>query len=511
MSETLALDPVGAAGEAPHRHELRGNGISGAGAIVMAVAGSAPAYSIAATTPLLIGTAGLASVASLLWCGIPMLGIAFAFAYLGRSDVNAGAAYSWVGRALHPSLGFLSGWSLVVSATIFMVSGALPAGQFTLQLINPALTSNTWLVTGVGAVWFLVMLALVVFGVTVTALAQWIMSSIEVGILVIVAVAALIKGFSGSGVHTAFSWSWFGFAHFGSAGTFATAALIAAFYFWGWDVSANLNEETSNGHKASGRGGIVGVFIVFALFLVFTTATQVLLPNHQATGTNAIIDLGHAIFPGWGGTALIIAAMLSTIATLETTLIQASRTLFAMGRDNTIPRVFGTTARRWKTPAFATLIVGVVAVGLFIGSNSLGSVSTIMTDAVDSIGFQITFYYSLAAAAVVVTYRRQLFRSVKTFLLVGLWPAIGALFMAWAFVQSLISDWGDWVVIGIGIGSIVVGLFLVWGFWGRARSYYTKRPLEPENEIVPATNPIDLSMRAELVDADHPEEEELHA
>jgi amino acid transporter len=481
----------------PHKHELKGDGINAAGAVVMAVAGSAPAYSIAATTPLLIGTAGFASLASLFWCGIPMLGIAFAFSYLGRTDVNAGASYSWVGRALHPSLGFLSGWALVVSATIFMVSGALPAGQFTLQLINPALTNNIWLVTGVGSIWFLVMVALVVFGVTVTALAQWIMSSVEVAILVLVGVVAVVKGLAGTHVHHAFGWDWFGFGHFGSAGTFATAALIAAFYFWGWDVSANLSEETTNSKRSSGAGGIIGVFIVFALFLVFTGATQVLLPDKQATGTNAIIDLGQAVFPGWGGDVLIIAAMLSTIATLETTLIQVSRTLFAMGRDNTIPKVFGTVARRWKTPAIATLVVAFVALVLFVLSNGLGTVSSIMTDAVSSIGFQITFYYALAAAAVVVTYRRELFTSVRKFIFIGLWPAVGAVFMAWAFVQSLISDWGDWIIIGIGVGSIVVGLLLVWGFWGKARSYYSKRPLETEDQIVPATNAIDLSARVD--------------
>ena len=41
----------------------------------MAVAGSAPAYTIAGSTAALIGI-GLAGPAALLYCGIPMLGIA---------------------------------------------------------------------------------------------------------------------------------------------------------------------------------------------------------------------------------------------------------------------------------------------------------------------------------------------------------------------------------------------------------------------------------------------------
>jgi hypothetical protein len=42
----------------------------------MAVAGSAPAYTIAGSTAALVAAVGLAGPAALLYCGIPMLGIA---------------------------------------------------------------------------------------------------------------------------------------------------------------------------------------------------------------------------------------------------------------------------------------------------------------------------------------------------------------------------------------------------------------------------------------------------
>ena len=40
---------------------------------------------------------------------------------------------------------------------------------------------------------------------------------------------------------------------------FAAGALIAAFYYWGWDVTSNLNEETSDGRRTTGLGGLIGV------------------------------------------------------------------------------------------------------------------------------------------------------------------------------------------------------------------------------------------------------------
>ena len=89
--------------------------------VIMGIAGSAPAYSIAATTTALFGAVLYGGPAALLYCGIAMFGIVFAFNYLGRMESHAGASYSWVRRALHPILGFISGWSVVVSALIFMV------------------------------------------------------------------------------------------------------------------------------------------------------------------------------------------------------------------------------------------------------------------------------------------------------------------------------------------------------------------------------------------------------
>lgn len=464
-------------------HTLQADGVSAAGSIVMAVAGSAPAYSIAATTAALVAAAGLASPAALLWCGLPMLGIAWAFAYLGRADVHAGAAYSWVGRALHPILGFLSGWAVVVSATIFMVAGALPAGAATVSLFSPDSTSNVGLVTGVGAVWFLIMAACVLVGVRITARAQWIMSTIEVAILAIFAIVAIVHAATGHHAGPSFSWSWFGFSHFQGTSAFVAAALIAAFYYWGWDVSSNLGEETKNGHKSSGIGGIVGVIIVFLLFEVFTVAIQVVLPAKtiQDNSGNVLGVLGDAIWPGIGGKLLIIAVMLSTIATLETTLIQVTRTLFAMGRDHTIPKAFGRSHPKWRTPAFATVVVTGVSLILFIGSNFLGSVGNILSDAISSIGLQIAFYYALAGIAVVVAYRRVIFTSVKNFIFIGLWPAIGAIFMAWVFAVSIPSL--PTIVLIIGLGALALGIVPIIVFWRKGRRYFSRRPLELPDEF----------------------------
>ena len=449
---------------------LRANVLGGFDTVIMALAGSAPAYSLAATTAVLIGAAGLFSPAALLWCAIPMLGIAWAFNYLGRLDVNAGASYSWVGRALHPSLGFLSGWSLVVSATIFMVSGSLPAGQYTLSLFSASLANNTWAAIGVGAAAFLLMALLVLIGIRITAHAQWIMTGIEILVLTVFGIAALVHG----GHAAVFSWSWlWGFGHFGGVKGFAAAALVAAFYFWGWDVTANLSEETSNSKRNSGFGGLIGVVGVFVLFEIVTIAVNLISTQANITSATAepvLTVLGNSVWPGAGGKIMVLAVVLSTIATLETTLIQVTRSLFAMGRDRTVPAIFGRTHSRWQTPWFAIAVVVVVSLILFVASQKLGSIGTIMTDAVNAIGLQIAVYYALAGLAVVVAYRKLVFKSVSNAIFVGIWPLAGAIFMGFLFVENCMTLPGT--TIAIGIGALALGLIPMGWYWANGSEYY---------------------------------------
>ncbi|GHI03807.1 amino acid permease [Streptomyces cellostaticus] len=453
--------------------------------VVMAVAGSAPAYSLAATTAVLVGAVGMASPAALLYCAIPMLGIALAFSYLSRIDVNAGASYSWVGRTLHPFLGFISGWALVISATIFMVAGSLPAGSMTLALFDAKLADNTALSTVVGAVWFLVMLGVVLGGARLTVRAQLLMSGVELGILALFAVLAVFHTHNAR----AFDWSWLGFSHFDGMGGFASGALLAAFYYWGWDVTSNLSEETRNSRRTTGLAGLIGVGIVFLLFEVFTIAVNVILTSKQIeeNDANVLAVLGEEIWPGWGGKLLIVSVMLSTIATLETTLIQVTRSLFAMGRDRTMPSALGRVHRTWNTPWVAIVVVGAVALAMFLASNALGSVGDILSDAISAIGLQIAVYYGLAGLAVVVAYRKLLLKSAANFVFGGLWPLLGALFMFWIFVESL-GDLSD-AAIAIGMGGLAVGLVpMVW-YWRQGSDYYRPAKLDAtrtvETEYVP--------------------------
>ena len=456
-------------------HKLAPNVLGLFESSIMGVAGSAPAYSIAATTAALFAAVGLGGPAALLYCGIAMFGIVFAFNTLNRTEANSGASYAWVRRGLHPALGYIAGWSLIVCSSIFMVAATLPAGSATLSLFSDKYANSTGWVTLFGTIFFLLMVAAVAFGVTLTAKVQVVMSTVEVALLVIFAGLCL---FHATKVQH-FTWAWFKPSIFGSSNNFFAGALVAAFYYWGWDVTHNLTEETKGSKKTPGYGALIGVFTVFVLFEVLTIGTNIIMTDKQISdnAANVLGVLGQIVWPGTGGKLIIIAVILSTVATIETQMIQVTRTMFSMGRDGTLSPKFGRINVKWKTPIFATLTVTVVALGLFVGSQFIGSVGTIMGDAVSAIGIQISIYYALAGFSVVVLFRKDLLKSAKNFIFLGLWPFLGALFMTIVFIKVIPTL--NAPTLWIGFGSLALGLIPMTYYWSKGHVYF-KMPTKAE-------------------------------
>ena len=60
----------------------------------MAVASTAPTYSLAATMTYMAAAVGLASPATILVSFVPVLGIAIAYYYMNRTNPDCGTSYS---------------------------------------------------------------------------------------------------------------------------------------------------------------------------------------------------------------------------------------------------------------------------------------------------------------------------------------------------------------------------------------------------------------------------------
>lgn len=438
------------------RTELRANSLSFIESIVMGIAGSAPGYTIAVTTAALIGTAGLLSPGSLIIFAIPMLGIAVAYKALTKRMVNAGAAYDWTSRVFGKLLGFFSGWALLVAAMVFMVTGSLPIATSTLNFIAPALTKSVVITTVVATFWFLLIACVLIAGIKLTSKIQMVMSTIELVILAVVAIAAFVHvGLHGAVNH--FSWSWFGFHY--TTGGFAATALVVIFFYWGWDVTANLSEETEDAETNAGNGGFGSVFVTITYYLAFTLAALLLFTTKDAQGFSDNIVYNIAVASGLGRTGGLlasIAVILSSIATLETTMLQFSRTLFAMGRDGALPRVFGVVDQRTETPVRAMyLLIGIGLVVLWV-SSLMPTINTIISDSVNAIGIQVAYYYGLAGLVAAWVMRDVYKESKLRWVGLCLFPAASAIFL-FAMALYAITTF-NLITNLVGIGGLAVGI-----------------------------------------------------
>ena len=170
------------------------------------------------------------------------------------------------------------------------------------------------------------------------------------------------------------------------------------------------------------------------------------------------------------------------MATLETTLIQVTRTLFTMGRDNTLPKALGNVHAERKTPIVATVVVTIFSLALFIGSQKIGSIANILIDGYNAIGLQICIYYSLAGLAVVILYRRQLFKSVKNFIFMGLWPLLGALFMIYIFIEAYKGLNNTTRLVGL--GAMALGFIPIGYYWFVKKNPYFNMPSKEDRHAV---------------------------
>jgi amino acid transporter len=433
---------------------LKANSLGTVESVVMGIAGTAPAYSIEITTSTIIGTAGTLSPASILVCGLIMFGIAFAFINLNRSMANAGTSYAWVTTIFGRVFGFFAGWALLVLCCVFMVSAMIPAANATLLIFKPELMNNVHYVTIIAAAWLTFVSAVVVKGIKLTSYVQVAMTLIEGVILLVIIVMSFIM-FPGAPQH-AFSWTWFSPFEF-SPKLFANGALVAIFFYYGWDVTMNLSEETKDPNRTPGRAAFWSMVFLMAFFLVFIVITLLGLSDAeiQHYNTNIIFAIANKVLgPTWGYVA-IVAVLLSTVGTVETQMLQFTRTLFAKGRAGALHQRYSRLHPRWKTPHIAIFFIWITGLALLFVSSYLPTINVILQDSITAIGFQICFYLGLTGLACAWFYRSEVTASLWRSTTHVIWPAASGIFLFFIALYSIPTF--DVVTNVVGMGGIAIG------------------------------------------------------
>jgi amino acid transporter len=476
---------------APGQKGLKQGAIGYVSNLVISVASVAPAYSLAATLGFIVAVQGVgtSSPAVLLVSFIPMLFIASAYKYLNRADPDCGTTFAWVTRAMGPRAGWLGGWAIVVADVIVMANLAQIAGTYSFLLFRwHSAANSTAAVTAAGVVWIMLMSWICFVGIELSARTQRILLSLEVATLSVFAVVALVKVYANNphgSIHPAFSW--FNPFAISSFGSLVDGVLLGLFIYWGWDSGVAVNEESENASRGPGSAAVLSTILLLLIYVVVSAAAQA-YGGTQALANNSgdvLGFLGGKVFPRPFDLLLVIAVLTSASASTQTTILPTARTTLSMARWGAIPRAFGKVHPRHQTPHVSTFAMGAASVIWYV---VIVNVSTnVLSDSITALGFMIAFYYGLTGFACAIYYRRQLLRSWRNFIYVGLAPAAGGLMLLGIFIKAMIfyghqannyspDAFGIGLPDVIGIGGLLLGVVAMILAQFGLPSFFRRRP-----------------------------------
>ena len=461
---------------------LKSGALGLASSVVIGVASTAPAYSLAATLFFVVAAVGLKAPLVAVLAFVPMLLCSIGFSELNKADPDCGTTFIWGTRAFGPSAGWAGGWATVAADLLVMGSLAQVAGQYLFFLFqgpNSSIGANAsggWVLL-VGILWIIAMTYICYRGIELSARFQRILLTIEVVMLMVMSVTALVRVYVGhpaGSLHP--SLSWLSPAHL-PLSAFVTGIILMLFIYWGWDTALSVNEETADKARTPGRAGIIStvlLLITYAIVIIAVmsfagvggTGVGLTNPAHQF---DVLSVTGSAIFGTSAfGTVLsrllILMVLSSAAASTQTTILPAARTTLSMAAYRALPQQFAKINPRYLTPTVSTIVVGVVSVALYVPLNFISGGNPI-ADGVTAIGLYIAFYYGLTAFSCAWYYRSTL-RSggARNLWMRGILPLLGGLIMFAAGIYSLQSDWvasnsyTSWTVPGLQwqIGGIFV-------------------------------------------------------
>lgn len=330
-------------------------------------------YGLVAVTPSAPATVfGLAQVKShghavvtILAAMVAMVLTAISYGRMAALYPSAGSAYTYVGRGLHPYLGFVSGWAMLLDYVVCPVFCVI-YGTLALLRAFPAIP-------------YPIGTALFAGGFTYLNL-RGIRSTARANQVLLVMMFLVLLGYIGLAIryilfHQGVA-GLFSIKPFYTPGTFkigdiASATSFAALTYLGFDAVTTLAEDVRNPRRSVMLAAVsVCAFTgLFGGLLVYLG--QIVWPDYSSYPNieTAFIDVTRRV-GGWvlfQAMALLLVA--ANVGAGLTTQVGAARLLYGMGRDAVIPRRFFSYLHPVRnTPSHNIWLIGILA---YVGAQIL--------------------------------------------------------------------------------------------------------------------------------------------
>ncbi|HEV2299411.1 MAG TPA: APC family permease [Candidatus Acidoferrales bacterium] len=310
-------------------------------------------------------------VTAILIAMVAMLFTAISYGRMARIYPSAGSAFTYVGRELHPALGYVTGWSMAMDYILNPLICTIWCSKAA-QNFFPHIPYFGW------AIFFVLLFTwLNLRGIETSARINSILA-FGMGIVIVIFVFEAVRYI-------------FRIPHF-SAGffthpfydpqTFSSSAVfrgtsIAVLTYIGFDGISTLSEEAKNPRRNVLLATVLVCVITGALASVEVYLAQLIWPASQPFPDvdTAFVHISGRV----GGVFLFgivnLTLLVANIGSGMSSQLGAARLLFGMGRSNALPKkFFGAIEPKNRVPRNNVVLVGAIALaGAFLMSYQLGA------------------------------------------------------------------------------------------------------------------------------------------
>ena len=297
------------------------------------------------------------AVTTVLIAMVAMLFTAISYGRMARIYPSAGSAFTYVGRELHPALGYITGWSMAMDYMLNPLIATILCSKFALNFI-PGLPYVAWVLIFVVFFSFLNLHGIKTSARINTAL----MAAMSVVIVIFLAAAARYVNLipHGSGFFT---------RPFYDPDTYSTRAVLggtslAVLTYIGFDGISTLSEEVRNPRRNILLATVLVCLITGALASIEVYAAQLVWPGSQPFPDvdTAFVYVAKRAAGQWLFSLINVTLLVATIGSGSGAQLGAARLLYGMGRSNAIPRrFFGAIEPTRQIPRNNVLFVAAIA------------------------------------------------------------------------------------------------------------------------------------------------------
>jgi amino acid transporter len=306
---------------------------------------------------------------------------AISYAVISRALPSSGSAYTWLWRALRPSVGIWIGFMLIGYYVIAVILQPYLFGIYFSELLKyfniiqaPASGGYDYLPYLVGVIIVTAIGGWLVYGgISLSVRSTLVVMAIEVAVVTVLCLTILVvQGTNGhltldplnpaklSSLNGSTAWN-----------AFFASMILAVLSYTGFDVISTVAEETHSPRVIIPRATLiacigVGLFWMFGSFAMSSAVPLSQVNNLVSSGFIPIPAIAKQ-YLGSFDLLVLLTALTAATGVFVACAVGASRVIFAMGREGTLPVALGKVNSRYQAPWNASHVVfGISLVATFL-------------------------------------------------------------------------------------------------------------------------------------------------